>query len=119
MLLAYSQGDKTKGKLMHNPIDSGKKSVDEISTTELAQVLAQRLMITSGRWHRLKSNRKARALEQAAVSLVLLLKDQPQEALVRLQQASGWLDKSINPLPCPSHGDQQTSNSEKLLEEIK
>lgn len=104
---------------MHNPVDSEKKSVDEISTLELAQVLAQRLMITSSKWHRLKSDRKARALEQAAISLVLLLKDQPQEALIRLQQTSGWLDKSINPLPCPSHGEQQPSNLEKLLEEIK
>jgi len=79
------------------------KSVQEASTLELAQILAERLMITSGEWHRLKSNRKARALEQAAISLVLLLKEQPEEALARLQQASGWLDKSVTALPCPSH----------------
>jgi len=87
------------------------KSIQETSTLELAQVLAERLMITSSEWHRLKSNRRARALEQAAVSLVFLLKEQPQEALVRLQQASGWLDKSITPLPCPTHGHKSPGSN--------
>lgn len=89
---------------MHNLTNSSKNSVHQTSTLELAQLLAERLMIASGEWHRLKSNRKARALEQAAISLVFLLKDQPQEALARLQQATGWLDRSISPPPCPSHG---------------
>ncbi|MDX2098453.1 MAG: DUF6439 family protein [Leptolyngbyaceae cyanobacterium bins.59] len=74
------------------------------STLELAQALAERLSITDRDWHRLKGNRQARAQEQAAVALVMLLKDNPEEALARLQQASGWLDRSISAPPCPSHG---------------
>lgn len=71
---------------------------------ELAQALAEQLAITPNDWHRLKSNRKARAAEQAAVALVYLLNDQPEEALLRLQQATGWLDRSIVAPPCPTHG---------------
>ncbi|MEQ8960060.1 MAG: DUF6439 family protein, partial [Coleofasciculus sp. C2-GNP5-27] len=56
--------------------------------------------------HRLKSNRPARAKEQAAAALVFLLKEQPEEALVRLRQASGWLDRSISAPPCPTHGNR-------------
>jgi hypothetical protein len=37
--------------------------------------------------------------------LVLLLSDRPVEALAYLQQAAGWLDKSISAPPCPTHGD--------------
>jgi hypothetical protein len=80
------------------------KSIAELSTVELAQALAERLAITPNDWHRLKSNRKARAGEQAAVALVYLLNDRPEEALVRLQQASGWLDRSLSAPPCPTHG---------------
>lgn len=76
----------------------------ELSTLELAQALAARLAIAPGDWHRLKANRKARASEQAATALVYLLKDQPEEALARLQQATGWLDRSISAPPCPTHG---------------
>jgi Family of unknown function (DUF6439) len=76
----------------------------EASTLELAQALAERLAITPNDWHRLKSNRQARAGEQAAIAMVYLLKNQPEEALVRLQQSSGWLDRSISAPPCPSHG---------------
>jgi len=79
-------------------------SLANFSTLELAQALAERLTIAPPDWHRLKANRKARALEQAAVALVYLLKDTPQEALPRLQQASGWLDRSISAPPCPTHG---------------
>jgi hypothetical protein len=82
------------------------KSLDlkEFSTLELAQALAERLAINEKDWHRLKSNRSARAAEQAAAALVFLLKEQPAEALPRFQQASGWLDKSISAPPCPTHG---------------
>jgi hypothetical protein len=82
------------------------KSIDlkELSTLELAQALAERLAINEKDWHRLKSNRSARAAEQAAAALVFLLKEQPEEALPRFQQASGWLDKSISAPPCPTHG---------------
>jgi Family of unknown function (DUF6439) len=78
----------------------------EFSTLELAQALMERLSISPNDWHRLKSNRKIRASEQTAAALVFLLKEQPSEALVRLEQATGWLDRSISAPPCPSHGDK-------------
>jgi hypothetical protein len=78
----------------------------DLTTLELAQALAERLRIDESNWHKLKSNRPARAKEQAAAALVLLLKDNPDEALVRFTQAVGWLDKSISAPPCPSHGDK-------------
>ncbi len=87
--------------------DSGSLNVQTLrqaSTEELAQVLMEKLAITDKDWHRLKANRKARASEQVAAALVLLLKDQPDEALPRLQQAIGWLDRSISAPPCPTHG---------------
>ena len=80
-------------------------ALSELTTLELAQALAERLAITPNDWHRLKANRKARASEQAAAALVFLLKEQPEEALARFHQASGWLDRSISAPPCPSHGD--------------
>lgn len=86
------------------------KSSTEASSLELAQSLAEHLTITSGDWHRLKANRKARALQQAAAAIVFLLKDQPQEALARLQQAVGWLDKSVTAPPCPTHGHHQAGS---------
>ena len=79
-------------------------ALDDYSTLELAQVLAQRLSINERDWHRLSSNRRVRAAEQAAAALVFLLRDQPEEALIRFNQASGWLDRSISAPPCPTHG---------------
>jgi hypothetical protein len=73
-------------------------------TLALAQQLAHLLSIQPDDWHRLKSNRRIRALEQTAVALVYLLKNQPDEGLARLQQAVGWLDRSISAPPCPTHG---------------
>jgi hypothetical protein len=86
------------------------KSADlhQFSTLELVQALAERLTITDAQWHRLKSNRQARAQEQVANALVFLLKEQPEEALPRLQQALGWLDRSISAPPCPTHGHRQS-----------
>jgi Family of unknown function (DUF6439) len=81
----------------HNP------TVD-LTALELAQALAERLRIDESNWHKLKSNRPARAKEQAAAALVFLLKDNPGEALPRLNQAAGWLDKSVSAPPCPTHG---------------
>ena len=78
--------------------------LDEISTLELAQALMKRLSITPEDWHRLKSNRNARASEQIAVAMVFLVKNDPQEAQARIEQALGWLDKSISAPPCPTHG---------------
>ncbi|MBD2006646.1 MULTISPECIES: DUF6439 family protein [Cyanophyceae] len=90
---------------MSQPTQLSKTAIlNEFTTLELAQALAERLAITPNDWHRLKSNRKVRAGEQAAAALVFLLKDQSEEALVRFQQASGWLDKSISAPPCPTHG---------------
>jgi hypothetical protein len=81
----------------------------EASAVELAQALAARLAIAPNDWHRLKANRQAQAKQQVASALVFLLKDEPQEALVRLQQAVGWLDRSISAPPCPTHGDRHKS----------
>lgn len=83
---------------------SSSSSLDNLSNLELAQVLAQRLGITPKDWHRLKGNRQAQASQSLGTALVYLLKDQPEEALTHLNQAQGWLDRSISPLPCPSHG---------------
>lgn len=80
--------------------------LSECSTLELAQALMERLSISPNDWHRLKSNRKVRASEQAAAALVFLLKDEPHEALQRLQQATGWLDRSLCAPPCPTHGNK-------------
>ena len=79
-------------------------TAENLTTLELAQALADRLRIDESNWHQLKSNRSARAKEQAAAALVFLLKDQPEEALARFAQAVGWLDKSISAPPCPTHG---------------
>ena len=81
--------------------------LNEISTLELAQALMERLSISPDDWHRLKSNRNARASEQAAAAMVFLVKNEPQEAQARLEQAVGWLDKSISAPPCPTHGHQR------------
>lgn len=81
-------------------------SLGQFSAAELAQALLEKLAIADRDWHRLKSNRKARANEQAAAAIVFLLKDQPEEALPRLQQAVAWLDRSISAPPCQSHGDR-------------
>ena len=78
-----------------------KSLLEEMSNLELAQLLAERVTISSYDWHKLKNNRKAQAAQQLAVSLVYLLKDQSEEALERINQGKGWLDYTINPLPCP------------------
>ena len=76
----------------------------ELNTVELAQMLAERLAIAPKDWHRLKANRKAQAGQDLAAALIYLLKDQPEEALGHIQQAKGWLDRSISAPPCPTHG---------------
>ncbi len=83
-------------------------ALQHYSTLELAQALVERLAITDRDWHRLKANRQARASEQVAVALLQLLKNQSDEALLRLQQATGWLDRSISAPPCPTHGHHGT-----------
>ncbi len=81
------------------------QKVEHLSTLELAQALAERLMLTEGHWHKQKANRGVRAKELVAAALVFLLRDQAPEALPRLEQAVGWLNRSISAPPCPSHGD--------------
>jgi hypothetical protein len=84
-------------------------TIDTLSELELAQALASRLAIKPNDWHRLNRDRKVRAREQAAAALVYLLKDESEEALVRLQQAVGWLDRSLTAPPCPTHGEKKSS----------
>jgi Family of unknown function (DUF6439) len=84
-----------------NPLET--KPCQELTDLELAQVLASRLALSNGDWHRQKGNRSIRAREQAAAALVALLRDQPQMALEHLQQAAGWLDRTVSAPPCPDH----------------
>jgi len=91
---------QTHSQSLSNPTTD---ALSTVSTLDLAQALLERLTITEKDWHRLKANRSARASEQAAAALLFLLKDQAPDALVRLQQAVGWLDRSISAPPCPSH----------------
>lgn len=89
-------------------IASGQASL-ELQTADplaLAQALAQQLAISPIDWHRLNSNRQIRAKEQVAAALVYLLNDNPEEALPRLEQAVGWLNRSIKAPPCPTHGER-------------
>ncbi|MBE9117849.1 hypothetical protein IQ249_18270 [Lusitaniella coriacea LEGE 07157] len=86
-------------------VQSQTHQLDQLSTLELAQALAERLTIAPNDWHRLKANRKAQAAQHAAAALVFLLNDRPQEALIRFQQTTGWLDRSISAPPCPTHGN--------------
>lgn len=74
----------------------------------LAQALAAQLAIAPQDWHRLNRDRTVRAREQAAAALIYLLKDEPEEALARLQQAVGWLDKTLTAPPCPTHGPRRS-----------
>lgn len=89
------------------PEPSSKGDTSDLSTLELAQALAERLAIKPNDWHRLNRNRQVRAGEQLAAALVYLLKDQPEEALLRTQQATGWLDRTLQAPPCPTHGQQK------------
>ncbi|MDX2229135.1 MAG: DUF6439 family protein [Leptolyngbyaceae cyanobacterium bins.349] len=90
--------------MLNSPVQSPNAALQQFTAAELAQALMEKLAITDKDWHRLKANRKARASEQVAAALVQLLKDNPDEALARLQQATGWLDRSISAPPCPTHG---------------
>lgn len=90
--------------MIQSSVQSPNAELQQFTAEDLAQALMAKLAITDKDWHRLKTNRKARASEQVAAALVQLLKDQPDEALARLQQATGWLDRSISAPPCPTHG---------------
>ncbi|OZH54580.1 hypothetical protein AFK68_10040 [Hydrocoleum sp. CS-953] len=86
---------------------SNHRNLEEYTTLELAQALAERLAIPERDWHRLKSNRQVRALELTVAALVFLIQGQPTEAITRLNQAIRWLDRSISAPPCPTHGSQK------------
>ncbi len=85
---------------------------EKLNDIELAKLLAQRVTISSYDWHKLKNNRQAQAAQQLASSLVYLLNGETEEALQRINQAQGWLNHTINPLPCPSHGHKHISREE-------
>ncbi|NJK38869.1 MAG: hypothetical protein HC835_04825 [Oscillatoriales cyanobacterium RM2_1_1] len=80
--------------------------LNQYSELELARALAERLAIPERDWHQLKSNPSVRAGELLAAALVFLATNQPEEALPRLEQAVGWLNRSVKAPPCPTHGDQ-------------
>ncbi|MEM7063442.1 MAG: DUF6439 family protein [Cyanobacteria bacterium P01_B01_bin.77] len=82
----------------HAPLD-----LQTAEPLALAQALVKQLAISPMDWHRLNSNRQIRAKEQVAAALVYLLNDNPEEALPRLEQAVGWLNRSIKAPPCPTH----------------
>ena len=84
-----------------------KSEIDQLSNLELAQIIAQKVTISNYDWHKLKNDGQAQATQQLAASLVYLLKGDTEEALQHLNQAQGWLDKTIKPLPCPTHGHQK------------
>ncbi|MGG6241615.1 DUF6439 family protein [Nodosilinea sp. AN01ver1] len=84
------------------------KPANELSDLELAQLLAERLAIKPADWHRLNRDRRVRASEQLAAALVFLLKQNTEEALVRVEQATGWLNHSLQAPPCPTHGERKT-----------
>lgn len=94
-----------------NSSRESKFNLDQIGDLEIARILAERMTISSYDWHKLKNDRKAQAAQQLTASLVYLLNDQTEEALIRINQAKGWLERSIAPLPCPTHGHKK--NSEK------
>ncbi len=91
---------------------TAKQSADQLSDLELAQLLAERLAIKPLDWHRLNRDRNVRAKEQLTAALVYLLKQQPQEAQPRIEQALGWLNKSLNAPPCPTHGERTKAKSQ-------
>ena len=88
---------------------SSNNETSNLQTTDplaLAHALAKQLAISPMDWHQLNSNRQVRAKEQVAAALVYLLNDNPEEALPRLEQAVGWLNRSIKAPPCPTHGER-------------
>ena len=87
------------------PVYPDKSVLKAFPPETLAQALAEQLAISVKDWHQLNTNRSVRAKEQTAAALVYLLKNQPEEALPRLAQAVGWLDRTLKAPPCPTHGN--------------
>ncbi len=101
------KSNSTPATIVNKVETSNHRNLEEYTTLELAQALAERLAIPERDWHRLKSNRQVRALELTIAGLVFLIKGQPTEAIARLNQATKWLDRSISAPPCPGHGSQK------------
>lgn len=80
----------------------------ELTELELAQALAAKSAIAHQDWHRLKGNRQAQAKQQLTSALVFLLKEQPEAALVHLNQAADWLNGSLKSPPCPDAQRRQS-----------
>ncbi len=96
--------------------DGDRAVLQSFDAEVLAQALAEKLAISNHDWHKLSANRNIRAREQAAAALVYMLKGKPEEALPRLQQAVGWLDKTLKAPPCPTHKEKSmaTANSKAI-----
>ena len=109
-----SKPDSPEPNSTHQPDRSLLKS---FSPQVLAQALAEQLAIAPNDWHKLSANRAVRAQEQAAAALVYMLKDKPEEALPRLQQAVGWLDRTLKAPPCPTHGEKKDKSPIDALTE--
>lgn len=75
--------------------------LSDLTAIELAQALAAKSAIAHQDWHRLKGNRQAQAKQQLTSALVFLLKEQPEAALVHLNQAAEWLNGSLKSPTCP------------------
>ena len=103
--------NSTTSDLSNHNISPRTANLSEYSTLELAQALSERLAIPERDWHRLKSDRNARAGEHLAAALVFLLKNQPKEVIPRLNQAVGWLERLISAPPCPTHGTTKKNKS--------
>ncbi|MEM1171213.1 MAG: DUF6439 family protein [Cyanobacteria bacterium P01_H01_bin.35] len=101
------KSNSTPANIVNKVETSNHRNLEEYTTLELAQALAERLAIPERDWHRLKSNRQVRALELTVAALVFLIQGQPTEAIARLNQAINWLDRSISAPPCPTHGSQK------------
>ncbi|MGD1714559.1 DUF6439 family protein [Dapis sp. BLCC M172] len=101
------KSNSTPATIVNKVETSNHRNLEEYTTLELAQALAERLAIPERDWHRLKSNRQVRALELTVAALVFLIQGQPTEAIARLNQAIRWLDRSISAPPCPTHGSQK------------
>ncbi|WP_369791676.1 DUF6439 family protein [Synechococcus sp. PCC 7335] len=100
--------ETTRQKLNSQKLSTKERTLlQSLSAEVLAQTLAEKLAISNHDWHKLSANRNVRAKEQAAAALVYMLKDNPEEALPRLTQAVGWLDKTLKAPPCPTHGKRK------------
>ena len=100
--------DSAKKEVTGQKLSSEERTLlQSFSAEVLAQALAEKLAISNQDWHKLSANRYVRAKEQAAAALVYMLKNNPEEALPRLTQAVGWLDKTLKAPPCPTHGDRK------------